>query len=99
MLSLDVQVPACSKWTRSSWCIVWAGAPPLRHPFLLRLRQRVRAGGLERGGRVAAIARNTDSLADLPAAHGEAILPLALNVTDKAALFAAVQWMHEPCPT
>jgi NAD(P)-dependent dehydrogenase (short-subunit alcohol dehydrogenase family) len=50
---------------------------------------------LERGDKVAATARNTDSLADLVAAHGEAVLPLKLDVTDKAAAFGAVQRAHE----
>jgi NAD(P)-dependent dehydrogenase (short-subunit alcohol dehydrogenase family) len=49
---------------------------------------------LERGDRVAATARNTDSLKDLVAAHGEAILPLTLDVTDKAAAFEAVERAH-----
>ncbi|MFM9608266.1 SDR family NAD(P)-dependent oxidoreductase [Streptomyces niveiscabiei] len=57
-------------------------------------RQFVTAA-LERGDKVAATARNTDSLADLAAVHGEAILPLALDVTDKAAVTAAVQRAHE----
>jgi NAD(P)-dependent dehydrogenase (short-subunit alcohol dehydrogenase family) len=50
---------------------------------------------LERGDKVAATARNTDSLADLVATHGEAILPLKLDVTDKAAAFQAVQQAHK----
>jgi NAD(P)-dependent dehydrogenase (short-subunit alcohol dehydrogenase family) len=50
---------------------------------------------LERGDRVAATARNTDSLAGLVAAHGEAVLPLALNVTDKAAVTEAVKRAHD----
>lgn len=50
---------------------------------------------LSRGDKVAATARNTDSLADLVAAHGEAVLPLALDVTDKAAAAEAVQRAHE----
>ncbi|MEV7892193.1 SDR family oxidoreductase [Streptomyces sp. NPDC002817] len=50
---------------------------------------------LERGDKVAATARNTDSLADLVAAHGEAVLPLKLDVTDKPAAFEAVQRAHE----
>ncbi|MDX3383186.1 SDR family oxidoreductase [Streptomyces niveiscabiei] len=57
-------------------------------------RQFVTAA-LERGDKVAATARNTGSLADLAAAHGEAILPLPLDVTDKAAVTAAVQRAHE----
>ncbi|MFI1509872.1 SDR family oxidoreductase [Streptomyces sp. NPDC020597] len=50
---------------------------------------------LERGDKVAATARNIDSLADLMTAHGEAVLPLKLDVTDKAAAFEAVQRAHE----
>jgi NAD(P)-dependent dehydrogenase (short-subunit alcohol dehydrogenase family) len=50
---------------------------------------------LERGDKVAATARNTDSLADLVSAHGAAILPLKLDVTDKAAAFESVQRAHE----
>ncbi|MFF6874827.1 SDR family oxidoreductase [Streptomyces sp. NPDC012474] len=57
-------------------------------------RQFVQAA-LERGDRVAATARNTDSLADLVTAHGAAILPLKLDVTDKAAAFEAVKRAHE----
>ncbi|KMS71552.1 short-chain dehydrogenase [Streptomyces viridochromogenes] len=57
-------------------------------------RQFVQAA-LERGDKVAATARNTDSLADLVAAHGEAVLPLKLDVTDKAAAFEAVRQAHE----
>lgn len=45
---------------------------------------------LARGDRVAATARNADSLAELVAAHGDAVLPLALDVTDKAAVTEAV---------
>ncbi len=45
---------------------------------------------LARGDRVAATARNTASLDDLVATHGEAVLPLALDVTDRAAVFASV---------
>ncbi|WP_158841202.1 SDR family oxidoreductase [Saccharothrix deserti] len=50
---------------------------------------------LSRGDKVAATARNTDSLADLVAAHGDAVLPLALDVTDKAAVTASVKQAHE----
>jgi NAD(P)-dependent dehydrogenase (short-subunit alcohol dehydrogenase family) len=45
---------------------------------------------LERGDRVAATARNTAALEDLVAAHGDAVLPLRLDVTDRAAVFGAV---------
>ncbi|MEV3971331.1 SDR family oxidoreductase [Streptomyces sp. NPDC050698] len=57
-------------------------------------RQFVTAA-LERGDKVAATARGTDALADLVAAHGEAILPLSLDVTDKAAVTAAVNRAHD----
>ena len=46
---------------------------------------------LDRGDRVAATARNTDSLQDLREKYGEAVLPLRLDVTDRAAVTAAVQ--------
>ena len=50
---------------------------------------------LERGDRVAATARNPDSLNDLVQRFGDRILPLSLNVTDRAADFAAVKAAHE----
>ncbi|MCW3041332.1 MAG: oxidoreductase, short-chain dehydrogenase-reductase [Solirubrobacterales bacterium] len=50
---------------------------------------------LERGDRVAATARDTGSLDALVAAHGDAVLPIALDVTDRAAAFAAVARAHE----
>jgi len=45
---------------------------------------------LERGDRVAATARDTASLDDLVEKYGDAILPIALDVTDHDADFAAV---------
>ncbi|OOQ56469.1 SDR family NAD(P)-dependent oxidoreductase [Mucilaginibacter pedocola] len=45
---------------------------------------------LKRGDKVVATARNTDSLNDLVAEFGDAILPLQLDVTNRAASFAAV---------
>ena len=57
--------------------------------------RRFAEAALSRGDRVAATARSTDSLADLVAAHGAAILPLTLDVTDKAAVAAAVTQAHE----
>jgi NAD(P)-dependent dehydrogenase (short-subunit alcohol dehydrogenase family) len=45
---------------------------------------------LERGDRVVATARNVDSLTGLADAHGDDVLALALDVTDKAAVDAAV---------
>ncbi|MFM9918604.1 SDR family oxidoreductase [Lacisediminihabitans sp. H27-G8] len=50
---------------------------------------------LDRGDRVAATARNTDSLDDLVEKYGDAILPIALDVTDKDAATAAVALAHE----
>jgi NAD(P)-dependent dehydrogenase (short-subunit alcohol dehydrogenase family) len=50
---------------------------------------------LERGDRVAATARNTESLQDLVAQYGENILPLTLDVTDREADFAAVKTAHD----
>lgn len=45
---------------------------------------------LGRGDRVAATARDTSTLADLVATYGDAVVPLTLDVTDRAGCFAAV---------
>ncbi|MCU1524901.1 MAG: putative oxidoreductase [Microbacteriaceae bacterium] len=45
---------------------------------------------LGRGDSVAATARNTQALADLVETYGDAILPLGLDVTDRASVDAAV---------
>jgi NAD(P)-dependent dehydrogenase (short-subunit alcohol dehydrogenase family) len=50
---------------------------------------------LERGDRVAATARNPDALSDLVERHGDAVLPIGLDVTDKAAVDAAVAEAHD----
>ena len=50
---------------------------------------------LERGDRVAATARDVASLTDLVDKYGDAILPIALDVTDRDADFAAVAQAHE----
>ncbi|QFZ20846.1 SDR family NAD(P)-dependent oxidoreductase [Saccharothrix syringae] len=50
---------------------------------------------LSRGDKVAATARNTASLGELVAAHGDAVLPLALDVTDRAAVFDGVRRAKE----
>ncbi|WNV86012.1 SDR family oxidoreductase [Umezawaea sp. Da 62-37] len=50
---------------------------------------------LERGDRVTATARDVDALKPLVDKHGDAVLPLALDVTDKAAVDAAVAQAHE----
>ena len=49
---------------------------------------------LERGDRVAATARDTSTLDDLRAEHGDALLALPLDVTDRAAAFATVAQAH-----
>lgn len=49
---------------------------------------------LDRGDRVAATARNTDSLQDLRERYGDAVLALPLDVTDRAAVIAAVDQTH-----
>jgi NAD(P)-dependent dehydrogenase (short-subunit alcohol dehydrogenase family) len=50
---------------------------------------------LERGDRVAATARDVRSLDDVVAAHGDAVLAMPLDVTDRDAVFAAVRRAHE----
>src|SRR4029078_366396 len=50
---------------------------------------------LERGDRVAATARDVSSLDDLSQKDGDLLLPMALDVSDRAADFAAVARAHE----
>ncbi|MGA8995829.1 MAG: SDR family oxidoreductase [Nocardioidaceae bacterium] len=50
---------------------------------------------LERGDSVAATARDRGSLEDLVDDHGERVLPLSLDVTDREAAFAAVRRAHD----
>ncbi|MCG5216743.1 SDR family NAD(P)-dependent oxidoreductase [Streptosporangium sp. KLBMP 9127] len=50
---------------------------------------------LSRGDKVAATARTTESLDELVATYGEAVLPLELDVTDKAAVFEGVKRAKE----
>ena len=50
---------------------------------------------LAAGDRVGATARDTSSLEDLVAEHGDAVLPIELDVTDRGAVFAAVRNVHE----
>jgi NAD(P)-dependent dehydrogenase (short-subunit alcohol dehydrogenase family) len=50
---------------------------------------------LERGDNVAATARDTSTLDDLVHTYGERLLPIALDVTDRDADFAAVAQAHE----
>ena len=50
---------------------------------------------LSRGDRVAATARTAAGVDDLVAAYGDAVLPLELDVTDKAAVFESVKRAKE----
>jgi NAD(P)-dependent dehydrogenase (short-subunit alcohol dehydrogenase family) len=50
---------------------------------------------LAAGDRVAATARDTSSLDDLASEHGDAILPIELDVTNRDAAFAAVRQAHD----
>src|ERR1700712_197304 len=50
---------------------------------------------LDRGDKVAATARNIESLSDLVDKYGENLLPLELDVTDREADFAAVARAHD----
>lgn len=50
---------------------------------------------LERGDRVAATARDLSTLDALAEQYGDAVLPLALDVTDKAGVDAAVKAAHD----
>jgi NAD(P)-dependent dehydrogenase (short-subunit alcohol dehydrogenase family) len=50
---------------------------------------------LAAGDRVAATARDTSSLEDLVADHGDAVLPVELDVTDRDAVFASVGSVHD----
>src|ERR1700730_17131791 len=50
---------------------------------------------LERGDRVAATARDPGTLDDFKTEHGDALLPLTLDVTSREAAFAAVKRAHE----
>jgi NAD(P)-dependent dehydrogenase (short-subunit alcohol dehydrogenase family) len=50
---------------------------------------------LERGDQVVATARNTDALSELTNRYGERALALELDVTDKAAINAAVKRAHD----
>jgi NAD(P)-dependent dehydrogenase (short-subunit alcohol dehydrogenase family) len=48
------------------------------------------AAALRRGDRVAATARRTETLKELADTYGDRLLPIALDVTDRAQVFAAV---------
>src|SRR3954469_766404 len=53
------------------------------------------AAALERGDRVAATARDPETLADLAQEQGDALLALPLDVTDRDAVFETVRRAHE----
>jgi NAD(P)-dependent dehydrogenase (short-subunit alcohol dehydrogenase family) len=53
------------------------------------------SAALRRGDRVAATARDPATLDDLAGEHGDALLPLALDVTDRDAVFETVRRAHE----
>jgi NAD(P)-dependent dehydrogenase (short-subunit alcohol dehydrogenase family) len=50
---------------------------------------------LERGDSVAATARDTSTLDELVERHGDAVLPISLDVTDREADFGAVAQAHD----
>ncbi|MCX5199193.1 SDR family oxidoreductase [Streptomyces sp. NBC_00249] len=50
---------------------------------------------LSRGDKVAATARDTETLKDLVASYGDSVLALRLDVTDREAVFAAVKQAQE----
>jgi len=52
------------------------------------------SAALDRGDKVAATARNTDTLIDLVQKYGDAVLPIELDVTDRDQVFAAVKTAH-----
>jgi NAD(P)-dependent dehydrogenase (short-subunit alcohol dehydrogenase family) len=53
------------------------------------------AAALDRGDRVAGTARDPSTLDDLKEQYGDALLALALDVTDRDAVFATVKQAHE----
>lgn len=52
-------------------------------------------GALARGDKVAAAVRNPGTIGDLVTSYGDQVLPLRLDVTDRAGIFAAVAKAHE----
>jgi NAD(P)-dependent dehydrogenase (short-subunit alcohol dehydrogenase family) len=59
------------------------------------LGRAIALAALERGDRVAATARDVAGLADLTARHADRVVPLKLDVTDRSACFAVVEWAQE----
>lgn len=69
-----------------TWFITGAGRG-FGHEFAI--------AALDRGDRVAATARDIEALKDLVDIYGDAIIPLSLEVTDRAAVGNAVATAHE----
>ncbi|MEV0272232.1 SDR family NAD(P)-dependent oxidoreductase [Hamadaea sp. NPDC050747] len=59
------------------------------------LGRRFVEAALSRGDRVAATARSTTGFDDLVKAYGDAVLPLGMDVTDRAAVFEAAKRARE----
>lgn len=59
------------------------------------LGRAIATAALERGDRVAATARDVAALDDLVAEHGDAVVPLRLDVTDRAEVMTAVRTAAE----
>ncbi|GAA0310645.1 SDR family NAD(P)-dependent oxidoreductase [Kineococcus aurantiacus] len=57
--------------------------------------RRFAEAALQRGDRVAATARDSAALTDLSSQYGEAVLPLTLDVTDRAGVKRAVNHAHD----
>src|SRR3954462_14596420 len=57
--------------------------------------QRGERAAAERGAGAAATARDPETLADLAQEHGDALLALPLDVTDRDAVFETVRRAHE----
>lgn len=53
------------------------------------------AAALDRGDRVAVAARDIAALTELSDIHGDAVLPIRLDVTDRGACFAAIRAAHD----
>ncbi len=73
----------------------YAAEGVVHHRHLARIRPRMGRSALERGDRVAATARNIESLKALTDSYGDRVLALQLDVTDKAAVDTAVAHAHE----
>ncbi len=66
----------------------------VRHRSFARLRRIWTEAALQRGDKVASTARDLNALDDLVGSHGNSILALPLDVTDRDAAFEAVAQAH-----